>query len=228
MSYLRIKDMKKIWILGAGKFGQIAAEALLRKNEDADVTIIEKSEITCGQLSTVKHAIICKDAIDFLTENLKTRDEPDWIIPVIPVHVAFEWIKARLLADYRLEKLTVPDQLEMLLPNPWRGNNGRLYISYADFRCPDDCPQPKNRCTHTGKARPMNLHKKLESLNFADFNSIVVRSWQLSPGVGGYKPLDLFQALDSVRASRKPVLLSTACGCHGVVDVFTITPVKRS
>jgi hypothetical protein len=28
--------------------------------------------------------------------------------------------------------------------------------------------------------------------------------------------------LDSVQASRKPVLLSTACGCHGVMDMFTI------
>jgi hypothetical protein len=219
--------MKKIWILGAGKFGRIAAEALHRKNEDADITIIEKSENACRQLPNVKHSIICTDAIDFLTENLKTQDEPDWIIPVIPVHVAFEWIKARLLADYRLEKLTVPDQLAMALPNPCRGNSGRLYISHADFRCPDNCPQPKNRCTHTAKARPTNLYKKLDSLNYADFNSVVVRSWQLAPGVGGYKPLDLFKALDSVRSSRKPVLLSTACGCHGVVDAFTITPKKR-
>ena len=216
--------MKEIWILGAGKFGQIAAEALHLKNEDADITIIEKNEDTCRQLSNCKHAIICADAIDFLTENLKNRDKPDWIIPVIPVHVAFEFIKTRLLAGYRLEKLTVPDQLAVMLPNPCRGNSGRLYISYADFRCPDNCPQPKNRCTHTGEARPMNLYKKLESLNSADYNSVVVRSWQLSPGVGGYKPHDLFQALDSVRTSRKPVLLSTACGCHGVMDLFTITP----
>ena len=219
--------MKKIWILGAGKFGQIAVEALDQKNEDADITIIEKNENACRQLPELNLTVICDDAIDFLMENLTTRDEPDWIIPVIPIHVAFEWIKARLQADYRLEKLTVPDQLEKVLPNPCRGNNGRLYISHADFRCPDDCPQPQNRCTHTGKARPTSLYKKLESLDTADFNSVVVRSRQLSPGVGGYKPLDLFQALDRVRASRKPVLLSTACGCHGVIDAFTITLNER-
>ena len=86
--------MEKIWILGAGKFGQIAAEALYRTIEDADITIIEKNENACRQLPNLKPAIICTDAIDFLTENLKNRDEPDWIIPVIPVHVAFEWIKA--------------------------------------------------------------------------------------------------------------------------------------
>jgi hypothetical protein len=216
--------MKKIWILGAGKFGQIAAEALHRNNEDTDITIIEKSQNACRQLPNFKYSIIYTDAIDFLSENLKTSDEPGWIIPVIPVHVAFEWIRARLLVDYRLAKLTVPDHLAMALPNPCRGNNGRLYISHADFKCPDNCPQPQNRCTHTGKARPTDLYQKLESLNSADFNSVVVRSRQLSPGVGGYKPLDLFRALDSVRASRKPILLSTACGCHGVVDAFALTP----
>jgi hypothetical protein len=216
--------MKKIWILGAGKFGRIAAEALGRKIENADITIIEKDKKACHRLSGVEHAVICADAIDFVTENLKTRDEPDWIIPVIPVHVAFEWIKARLRADHRIETLTLPDSLEKVLPNACRGNTGRLYISHADFRCPANCPQPPNRCTHTGKTRPTYLYKTLELLTCPQFTSVVVRSWQLCPGVGGYKPLDLFQALDSVRASRKPVLLSTACGCHGVLDVFEITP----
>jgi hypothetical protein len=215
--------MKKFWILGAGKFGQIAADALSRKNHDTEITIIEKDEKTCQRLNGIEHTLICADAIDFITENLTSRDEPDWIIPVIPVHVAFEWIKTRLAADYRMETLTLPDPLVKMLPNASRGNNGRLYISYADFECPANCPQPPNKCTYTGKTRPTHLYKKLESLTSPEFISVVVRSWQLCPGVGGYKPLDLFQALDSVRASQKPVLLSTACGCHGVLDAFTIT-----
>ena len=216
--------MNKIWILGAGKFGQIAAEAIGRKNKDADITIIEKDEQACQRLTGLNHNVICSDAIDFVVENLTSRDEPEWIIPVIPVHVAFEWIKARLGDDYRLATLCVSEPLEKELPNSSRGNNGRLYISHADFECPADCPQPPNRCTYTGKPRPTPLYKTLESLTSPEFSAVVVRSRQLCPGVGGYKPLDLFQALDAVRTSRKPVLLSTACGCHGVLDTFKISP----
>lgn len=215
--------MKKAWILGAGKFGRIAAEALHRKYNDLEITIIEKNENVCRQLSNLKYVIICMDGIAFLTKNFKKPDEPDWIIPVIPVHVAFEWIKAKLTSGYRLEKLTVPDRLATSLPNPCRGKRGELYISHADFICPENCPQPKDKCTYTGMPRPASLYEMLESLEDDDFESIVVRSWQLSPGVGGIKPHELFQALNKVLTGRKPLLLSTACGCHGVMDAFKIS-----
>jgi hypothetical protein len=215
--------MKKVWILGAGKFGQIATETLRRKHADAEITMVEKSETVCRKLTNTKDTIICRDGIEFLKENLKMPDEPDWIIPVIPVHVAFEWIKARLPAGYRLAKLTIPDRLAISLPNPCRGKRGELYISHADFICPDNCSQARDKCTHTGKPKPMRLYEMLESLEYGDFEPIVVRSWQLSPGVGGVKPHALFQTLNKVLAGRNPLLLSTACGCHGVMDAFKIS-----
>ncbi len=215
--------MKKVWILGAGKFGQIAGEKLRLKNAALDITIVEKRKAVCRQLGGLYDTIICSDGIEFLIKTLTHRHEPDWIIPVIPVHVAFEWIKAKIPSGFQLEKITIPEALAMSLPNACKGTSGQLYVSHADFICPDNCPQPKGKCTHTGRSRPMNLYEKLGSLNYKGFESVVVRSWQLSPGVGGYKPHGLFQALDRVLASKKPVLLSTACGCHGVIDAFNIS-----
>ena len=83
-------------------------------------------------------------------------------------------------------------------------------MSMADFICPDHCPEPKDICTHTGKPRPFNLYKKLESIKYDHFRSVVVRSRQLSPGVGGYSPGALFHALDVIKSSTTPILLSTA------------------
>jgi hypothetical protein len=224
MTKSKNRTMKKVWILGAGKFGQIAAEALRRKHAEAEITMVEKSSAACRQLANINNQIICRDGIEFLNKNLKNATEPDWIVPVIPVHVAFEWIKTKIPAEFRLEKITVPGQLIKAMPNPCQGKNRTLYVSYADFICPDNCPQPKNKCTFTGKPRPANLYEILGSLSSKGVESIVVRSWQLSPGVGGYKPRELFRALEKVLASKKPVALSTACSCHGVIDAFKIMP----
>jgi hypothetical protein len=215
--------MENIWILGAGKFGQKAVKAVRRRSSKTDVTVIEKSANICRQAAQSSYRIICMDGIDFLTENLKDPKQPDWIIPVVPIHVAFEWIQKKISADHQIEKLTVPDQLVTSLPHTWQGENGRLYISNADFLCPDNCPQPEEFCTYTGEPRSCNLYQKLESLEHSDFQSIVIRSWQLSPGVGGYRPIDMFNALNKVLQSKKSILLSTACDCHGVMDAFKIS-----
>jgi hypothetical protein len=214
--------MESVWILGAGKFGQKAVEAVRRKDPKTEVTVIEKNANVCRQTAHSSYEIICMDGVEFLTKNLKDPDTPDWIIPVVPIHVAFEWIKAKISADHQIKKLTVPEQLAASLPNTWKGENDRLYISNADFVCPEDCPQPEELCTFTGEPRPCKLYQKLESLQHADFQSIVIRSWQLSPGVGGYRPIDMFNALNKVLLSKKSILLSTACDCHGVMDAFKI------
>jgi hypothetical protein len=66
----------------------------------------------------------------------------------------------------------------------------------------------------------MILHEYLKSIRVKNFESIVIRSQQLAPGVGGYPPAALFDALDQIRDMQSPVLLSTACSCHGVMNAF--------
>jgi len=144
------------------------------------------------------------------------------IIPSVPVHLAYQWVKQKLEPEFILQPIEIPKQILSKLPNPLSGKQGEMYLSYAEFICPDNCPEPAEICTHTGKARPGTLYKLLESLCCEDFESVVVRSRQIAPGLGGYESAALFAALESVRNSTKPVLFSTACRCHGVLDTFVI------
>jgi hypothetical protein len=101
-------------------------------------------------------------------------------------------------------------------------------MSIADFECPENCPEPAGKCTHTGKPRPYRVYEKLAGIEYGGCRSIVVQSHQLSPGVGGFKPKALFQALEAVAVAERPVLLSTACTCHGVMHAFEVKkPRKR-
>jgi len=49
------------------------------------------------------------------------------------------------------------------------------------------------------------------------FQSLVIQSHQLGPGIGGYRPAMLFELLERVKQAGSALLVSTACRCHGVV-----------
>ena len=215
--------MNHIWIIGAGKFGLKAVDALIRHFLEVRLTLVDekldKSEST--DFSGV-HELVLDDGIGFIFEQLNRSELPDWIVPAIPVHVAYEWVVRSLKNSYPIKQIKVPKTVVELLPNPIFGSNGSVYTSNADFMCPDDCMEPEGICTCTGKPRPRILHEFLSEINLCQFRSFVVQSRQLAPGVGGFTPKELFETLSQIRSSEIPVLLSTACKCHGVMNAFEV------
>ncbi|MGD8521511.1 MAG: NAD-binding protein [Desulfobacterales bacterium] len=216
--------MKTYWIIGGGQFGLKAAQKIRTQESDAVILIVDENFAICQQLEKRGFETLYGEGIQYLTQNLINEDYPDWIIPAIPLHVAFEWIRGKLTAKYETEVISVSDELESQLPHPIRGDKGQLYVSNADFVCPDDCSEPEEICTYTGEPRPRILNAFLENIHYQDFKSVVICSRQLFPGVGGYTPKALFQALEMIKDEVKPVILSTACYCHGVVHLFRIFP----
>jgi hypothetical protein len=216
--------METYWIIGGGKFGRKAAKAIRDQKAASQIVILEKESRICKQLENQGFETICTDGIRYLAHNLANGDFPDWIIPAIPLHVAFEWMQSKLSNKYKIETFPISDQLENQLPNPIRGSSGQLYVSNADFICPDDCPEPEEICTYTGEPRPRMLNSFLQKIQYNDFRAVVVCSQQLFPGVGGYTPKALFQVLKEIENKPGPVLLSTACLCHGVLHAFRMSP----
>jgi hypothetical protein len=220
--------MSTYWIIGGGKFGLKAVEDLSQAHPAADFILVEKETEICQKLSELGFEVACMDGIDYLALHLKRQAYPDWIVPAIPIHVAFEWIKIQLSKKYDLQPVLLPQKIVKTLPNPIKLEDGQLFTSNADFICPQDCPEPDDICMFTGKPRPRILHDFLSKIEFDDFQTVVIRSQQLSPGVGGYRPLDLFYALDKIESNSKPVILSTACRCHGVMNAFQFSAKHNS
>ena len=212
--------MDNFWIIGGGTFGFRAARALRKIDSANRLTIVEKKKAVCARLSREGIKAVCMDGTQYLASRLSGKQFPDWIVPAIPLHVAFEWMRAKMSATSTVESVRIPNDIVGKLPNPAQGETGQFFISIADFKCPPNCSEPDDICTHTGKPRPMILHEYLKSIRVKNFESIVIRSQQLAPGVGGYPPAALFDALDQIRDMQSPVLLSTACSCHGVMNAF--------
>jgi len=109
------------------------------------------------------------------------------------------------------------------LPNPMLGKTGDLYTSFANFLCSEDCPEPAQYCTVTKKKRPKPLYKILNDLK-GNFESRVIRSQQLGPGIGGFQPktlLNLLKEIQKKRGSGQLILVSTASRCHGVTSALS-------
>jgi hypothetical protein len=212
----------KIWIIGAGKFGTKAVAALNRNIPAARLTVIDHKSWDSKSIAHSKVDFVTDDGIKYLHDHLNRASDPDWIVPAIPIHVAYEWVRRTLEETHIFKPVEIPEAVFRMLPNPIDGTNGTVYVSNADFICPDDCMEPEGVCTYTGRSRPRALHEFLSELDFAGFKSVVVQSVQLSPGVGGFSPRGLYEALSHVRHSKAPVLMSTACKCHGVVNAFRL------
>ena len=212
--------MTTIWILGAGRFGLRAGKKLTRKEPDARICIIDHDLTACRYAHSQGFQVVQSDGVVFLSRMLGHEHTADWIIPAIPVHVAFKWVEDCLSHHFQLVKIPIPDSLVAMLPNPFKGPNHTIYTSIADFKCPEDCPEPRDVCTVTGKKKKRDMFRVLAEVHYPPFQSLVIRSRQLAPGVGGYRPQQLFDLLEQVRASRGDLFVNTACRCHGVVSGF--------
>ena len=211
-----LRHSDAVWILGAGRFGTIAAERLSARVPPRQIQVIDHRSDRLAGLPEGVDAVI-GDAVAYLATHLGTGSDPAWIVPAVPVHVAWEFIRMRLADPVSLEALAPEADLVAALPNAMKGGGGAIYTSIADFLCPDNCPEPAERCTHTGRQRPMELYQSLPDIAGDRWISVVIRSRQLAPGVGGYSPRALHDALERVKAADRPVLLATACRCHGVL-----------
>lgn len=208
------------WIIGAGRFGTRAAITLYKKYPESALTLVDQNQAALERMGHLPAERVCQEGTAYLDVHLDGGVEPDWIIPAVPIHLAFEWLRLKMSKHGGIEILRVPADIERFLPNPLRGPNGQLFSSYADFVCPDNCREPFDRCTFTGKPRKGFLYKKIEEISFRDYSSIVIQSRQLAPGVGGYRPEALKRSLSQVSKSKTPVLYATACSCHGVIHAF--------
>ena len=96
-----------------------------------------------------------------------------------------------------------------------------LFLSYADFLCPENCPAPLDRCFKTKEKRAVPLWKFIADQRCPTGTLKVIESRQIAPGVGGYAFKELRKIRDLARKADPPFFVGTACRCHGVINGVT-------
>jgi hypothetical protein len=212
--------MKHIWIIGAGRFGKKAISAIKKRQPESFITVVDHCPKACEAISGPGLTTVCMDGVTYLHHYLTEAERPEWVIPVIPVHLVYEWIRLRLLPDFSADPVDIPECIRRSLPNVYPGNTGEIFVSNASFVCPENCTEPRDLCTHTRLPRKQSLYQAIGALSCNGFLNLVLQSEQLAPGIGGIRPLALFSTLAAVQQFSESILLSTACRCHGVVQAF--------
>ncbi len=205
--------MQTVWIIGAGTFGQLAVARLKKRYQ---ITLVDPDASMLDSINTPGIGKIVDDGIDFMAQNLQKSTDVSFVVPCLPVHLAFEWCQ-KIIGPESLRSEPLPEKLDALLPNPMRGQDSHIYVSHADFICPDNCSEPDSICSHTGQPRKKDMFALLESITFKDYKPVVLQSRQLAPGVGGYSPKDLYALLKKIENTKGNLMICTACRCHGVV-----------
>lgn len=209
--------MALYFIIGAGRFGRLAWQRLREREPQARFTVVDRD---IGKLALIpaKAATrtVVSEAADFLAAALAREPQPHWIIPAVPIHLAFAWLLRQEPANQCWRPQPVPAALGGDLPFRLTGSAGEVYLSLATARCPDDCPEPASRCSLTGAPRVFNLYDYLADQVIPGYLNLIVRSHQLAPGVGGFRPADLRQLHAAVLGAGGNVIICTACRCHGV------------
>jgi hypothetical protein len=209
------------WIMGAGRVGRRAVEKLLARRVASRIVLVDAAPRALAGEFPKAVSCVCADGIAYLADRLaEDQTRNPWIVPAVPIHLAGAWIRTRLEQEaIAVQPVEMPEALAKLLPNRFPGETGITYCSQADFRCPDDCVEGPV-CPHTGRPRPPDLYKYLQTLAISGFKVTVIRSRQLAPGLGGYRAAALCEALDAIRRRPGRHLLATACKCHGVIETF--------
>jgi len=216
-------------IVGAGHFGARAAKILTGKEfRGAAVWVVDKAAANLESLTGLPLERVRADGIDFLVNHFARLRPSTVIIPAVPFHLAYEWLCGYLGRARGPEMLKVPQEVASALPHTWEGPEGTLLVSYADFRCPDNCPEPAGYCTVTRSKRSTPLYRFLRRIAPADYNACIIRSRQLAPGLGGYRLEDLRLLAAAVgTAGTERWLIGTACKCHGMVTAFRVQHVPQ-
>ncbi len=214
--------MKKIWIIGLGQFGRLAFRSLSKRPGESRFVLVDPDEENLQRVTGPDCTLEKADGVAYLAQHLhpdNSEGAPDWIIPAAPVHLAAEWCLS-LLGPESIQRVDPPPEIEPLLSNPMRGAGGDLYVSHADFFCPEDCAEPRDICTVTREPRKRNMFELLGEMRFPPFQPLVIRSRQLGPGIGGCRPEQFFTLLSRVKQTEGSLLVSTACRCHGVITAM--------
>lgn len=210
-------------IIGCGHLGGRAVEKLLRKIPDSRIIVVDKKKEASKKISHLPSETVICDGLLYLNKFFSEGRSANYIVPAVPFHLAFEFILSQL-KPLGARRKKVP--LLSGVPNPMVGKKGDLYTSLANFLCPEDCPEPAQYCTLTKEKRKKPLYKILMDLR-GPFESEMIRSHELGPGMGGFRYMDLLDLLRDLTEIKTPgrlIVISTASRWHGVTSAISIWP----
>ncbi len=103
--------MENIWIIGAGKFGELALRRLSENRKYWRFLLVDSVKENLDRHRGENIRREQADGVIFLKNNLHAVEAPDWIIPSVPHHLAAEWCLQKILHPFYIFSLKLPNDI---------------------------------------------------------------------------------------------------------------------
>lgn len=213
-------------IFGGGRFGCVAARYLLRQSKP--FVVVDENECCLAAKylplkkidpSEVEHielhgGYFLKGSTK-LALHLIEKLEPKLVFPTAPLHVAASLVAEKCgMAEWKEASESLASRIppSVIVSR----EKATLVVSYnRDAVCKPKCTAPEV-CPVTGLKKPRTMYELLRS---AVPEGIILRSYQLEPGLGALRGDELLETLKKCEQSGEAVI-GTACECHGVITAL--------
>ena len=213
-------------IIGGGKFGTKAAKYLLKNSKP--FIVLDKDE-KCLVTKTFDLAKLNPDEIDHIDSSknyfakgnvikaltLIEKIKPEYVFPTAPIHIAAMLVKEKYgfkVWDEGINHFLAGIPLKIIVSV----GKGTVVVSYnRDKPCKQNCNAPPT-CPVTKLKKPCPMY---DLLQFAAPEAIILRSYQLEPGLGALKGNEIIKVLEECKG-KSSVIIGTACECHGVITAL--------
>ena len=242
---------KFAYVMGGGKFGTEALKYL--KANGAKVLVADlnpmckaKTEVDIetdtvkvrGSLKQGQAALLVGDAVEHLLDILEV-DVPDWVVTAIPSNAV-----AKVVATWLYKVGYKPEPYQNIIKEVLKNipeslvssvnkENAVIVVSYMppNMQCRDNCMPTKDFCASTGRHKLASMDKLLDFSIYSLTNlSGILKSEQLTGGLGAIKGSQLFSLLKKLEKCRESFTLAvgTACDCHGIINLFKVKRAKKN
>jgi hypothetical protein len=216
-----LKPGDHLWIMGGGK---IAFNTLQRLElSQYKITLCDKNSncFVNKELKQEGYRFIQSEAHDMV--SLFLDEEPNWVLPMIPLHLAGLWLKQNQTIENAPHHLKlIEDHLNNNHFYTFLYNNKVLYASRMAFdkKCKKGCLGDGFVCPITGDHWEISLFSVIEKiLKSLPLLIKVFFSHQLGPSMGGIKGQDIKEALEQYhQCDKSKFIVATSSTCHAVIN----------
>ncbi|MCB2185179.1 MAG: hypothetical protein KQJ78_02095 [Deltaproteobacteria bacterium] len=214
------KEAQGVLVVGGGQFGRLALRRLTplaaKWGPLRGVIELEPEPELLDLAASLGVPVLTGPGAPLFAAALADPVPPRWTVPAVPRHLLVEWLELTLSGG-GITRHDLPGAWLPALPTVWQDPERTTVVSLAEGLCPDDCPEPPERCTATGRRRGEPLYQRLAAAPTpTGVNRAVLASHQLAPGVGGILLPEVLQLRRQIAALGGAWLVATACRCHGL------------